>query len=70
MFATHKCNEKGFAEITEFKTKIACAMKEIKGFLPEGRDKSLFVTYLETAMFWGTKAIASKDGNYTEKTEY
>ena len=32
--------------------------KELNTLLPEGREKSLAMTTLETAMFWGNAALA------------
>lgn len=66
MFETHILNENGFSEVQDFKTSIAHAVREIEGFLPEGREKSIFLTKLEEAVFFGTKAIASKEGNFKE----
>lgn len=70
MFDTHKLNEKGFTEVEAFKTTIAQAIKSIDGILPDGREKAVFRTKIEEAMFFGTKAIASKEGNFTEIKEY
>lgn len=70
MFETHKCNESGFAEIATFKTQIAHALREVDGLLPEGREKSIFKTKIEEAIFFGTKSIASKPENHTEVTNY
>lgn len=70
MFETHKCNERGFAQIATFKTHIAHALREVDDLLPEGREKSIFKTKVEEAVFFGTKAIASNKENHTEVTNY
>ena len=70
MFETHKLNENGFSEVETFKSQLAYTLKEIDGLLPEGREKSIFKTKIEEAVFFGTKAIASKSGNYTEIKNY
>ena len=70
MFDTHKCNEVGFKEITEFKSAMANAVRDSLQRMPEGREKSIFMTKIEEAVFFGTKAIAAKSENHTEKTEY
>jgi hypothetical protein len=70
MFDTHKLNPDGFAEVTRFKTLMAAATKLALDYLPEGREKSIFLTKLEEAMFFGTKAIASKPENHNEITKY
>lgn len=66
MFDFHRLNEKGIQEVKEFKTGLSKAVKEALEFIPEGREKSIFKTKLEEAVFFGTKGIASKDGNYIE----
>lgn len=70
MFATHKVNEKGFEDILMFKNAMAKAVQFASSIMPEGRDKAIFLTKLDEAVFFGTKAIASKEGNFTEITEY
>lgn len=70
IFDTHKLNEKGFAEVQQMKTKMAEAVDLALSLMPDGRAKSLFVTNIETAMFNGTKAIAGKEGNFTEIIRY
>lgn len=66
MFETHKLTEQGFKQVAEFKNTLKEAVDKIEKLMAEGREKSLFKTNLETALFWGKKAIASKEGNYSE----
>lgn len=70
MFDTHKVNESGFKEIAEFKSTLSEALKKVNALLPDGRDKSIFTTKIEEAVFFGTKSIASKEGNFTEIVSY
>jgi hypothetical protein len=70
MFDTHKLNESGFEEVRKFKSLMSLAVTEALSLLPDSREKSIFVTKLEEAMFFGTKAIASKTENHTEITKY
>lgn len=66
MFDFHKLNEKGMQEVKVFKSKMAEAVERCLQMMPEGREKAVFKTKLEEAVFFGTKAIAGKDGNFTE----
>lgn len=70
MFETHKLNEKGFSEVKTLKTRMKSVVEEVLLLMPEGREKAVFKTKLEEAMFFGTKAIAGKEGNFTEIVEY
>lgn len=70
MFDTHKLNEKGFEEVKMLKSEMAKAVDKVMSLLPEGREKAVFKTHIETAMFFGTKAIADKEGNFTEIIKY
>ena len=70
MFDTHKLNEQGFAQVKIFKDGLANAVNALLVGIPDGREKALFMTNMETAVFYGTKAIASKPGNYTEIVQY
>lgn len=70
MFETHKLNEKGFEEVTRLKTIMSGAVKDALDMMPESREKSVFKTKIEEALFFGTKAIATKEDNFTEIIEY
>lgn len=70
MFGTHKLNDRGFDEMKKFKNTMAQAVNEVLSQMNDGREKSLFITHLETAVFNGAKAIASKSENHSEVIEY
>jgi hypothetical protein len=70
MFATHKLNENGFEEVKKFKTMLSNAVKEATKLMPDTRERAIFFTKLDEAVFFGTKAIASKPQNHTEITEF
>jgi hypothetical protein len=70
MFETHKLNDKGLAEVTKFKTDLVNAVEAAFDLMPDGREKSVFKTKLEEAVFFGTKAIAGKAGNFSEIITY
>jgi hypothetical protein len=70
MFDTHKLTDKGFVEMAEYKNRMAQATKAVTEMMPEGRERSIFMTKVEEAVFWGAKAIASKAGNHSEVSSY
>lgn len=70
MFDTHKLNENGFEKMSAYKTTMAEAVKSATALMPEGREKSIFLTKMEEGVFFGAKAIASVPENHTEVTKY
>lgn len=70
LFNTHKLNDQGFKEVTKLKASMAIAVRNALELMPEGREKSVFKTKIEEAMFFGTKAVAGKEGNFSEIVEY
>jgi hypothetical protein len=70
MFDTHKLNDKGFQEVKIFKVTMALAVNTVLSLLPDSREKSIFQTKVEEAMFFGTKAIAAKTENHTEVIKF
>lgn len=70
MFDTHKLNEQGFAQVKIFKEAMAEVIKTVSVGIPDCREKSIFMTKMEEGMFFGTKAIAGKEGNYSEIVKY
>lgn len=70
MFDNYVLNEVGQAEVKKFKVLLSSTARELLEMMPEGREKSLFKTKIEESIFYGTRAIASKDANYNEIFEY
>jgi hypothetical protein len=70
MFETHRLNDRGMAEVHMFKQTMTDAIERILPNMPDGRLKSIFVTKMEEGVFFGTKAIAAKEGNFTHITDY
>jgi hypothetical protein len=70
MFGMHKCNDSGLKAIDRAKTSLSKVCQEILAEIPDGRDKSIFITKVEEAAFFMTRAIASKQGNFTDVKEY
>lgn len=70
MFDTHKLNDNGFEKMSAYKTTMAEAVKAATALMPEGREKSIFLTKMEEGVFFGAKAIASVPENHTEVTKY
>lgn len=70
MFSTHLLNDSGLEKLKAFKAVMANATKMVAEDMPESREKSIFKTKVEEAVFFGAKAISSKKGNYKEVIEY
>ena len=70
MFDTHKLNDQGFDVMKTYKQTMADAVKAVTKLMPEGRDKAIFMTKCEEAVFFGAKAIASQAENHTEVVAY
>lgn len=70
LFDTHKLNDKGFEAVKEYKETMSEAITKALELMPEGRYKAIFKTNIETAAFYGTKAIAEFPGNHSEVIRY
>lgn len=70
MFDSYKLNEAGFNEMAAFKNHMAIAVEIALKQMPDSREKSLFLTKMEEAVFFGAKAITSKAGNYEYIDQY
>jgi len=70
MFETHKLNDEGFLAVKRFKSTLSVAVSAAMANLPEGRDKAIFKTKLEEAVFFGTRAIAADPKHFTEIVNY
>jgi hypothetical protein len=70
MFGFHTLNENGKQQVKDFKSAMARTVKEVEAMLPEGREKAIFMTKLEEAVFFGTKAIAGKQECHTSCEDF
>jgi hypothetical protein len=70
MFDMHMLNDQGKAEMKRYKSQFAEAVKAAVALMPEGRDKAIFNTKIEEAVFFGAKAIAGKPGNFDYITQF
>ncbi|MBK7892895.1 MAG: hypothetical protein IPJ84_19185 [Bdellovibrionales bacterium] len=70
MFETYKLNEKGFDEVKAIKMIMTEAVDAVLKIMPEGREKAIFKTKLEEAMFFGIRSVAMKEGNFDKKIRY
>lgn len=70
MFETHKLNENGFKEMHDYKEQMSMTVSKVMLLMPEGREKSIFKTKIEEAVFFGAKAISAKPENFTEIINY
>lgn len=70
MFETYKLNEKGFDEVKAIKMIMTEAVDAVLKIMPEGREKAIFKTKLEEAMFFGVRSVAMKEGNFAETVRY
>ena len=70
MFDTHMLNERGKVAMAVYKKTLADAVKAVVTIMPDGREKSIFITKMEEGVFFGAKAIASHPENHDSKTEY
>jgi len=70
MFGSYKLNSKGVKDVDRFKTAMSKAISRELAHMPEGREKAIFKTKIEEAVFYGTKAVASKIGNFDGSYTY
>ena len=70
MFETHKLNETGFKAMHDFKAEMSLAVSKAMMGMPEGRNKSIFKTKIDEAVFFGAKSIAEHEGNFVEIVNY
>ena len=70
MFATHKLNESGLKRMTEFKTKMSETVSGVMELMEDSREKALFKTKVEEAVYWGATAIANNGHNFFERIDY
>lgn len=71
MFDTHVLNPEGFKQMDTFKKAAANFVREAeKMMVVQSREKSIFTTKMEEAVFFGAKAIAQIEDNHQSKKEF
>ena len=70
MFNSIILNEQGRKELEVFKTEMSMNITHILSYMSESREKALFKTKIEEAVFWGSLAICSKPSNIESVKEY
>ena len=70
MFDTHKLNETGSEKMKIYKETMATATTFVLNQMPESRERSIFLTKMEEAVFFGAKAIAQNPENHSEVITY
>lgn len=53
-----------------FKTAASNFVTEVTQSMEESREKSIFLTKIDEAVFFGAKAIAQMDDNHESKKDY
>jgi hypothetical protein len=54
---SYQLNEDGKAAVESFKQQISSAVLAYTISMPNSREKSVFITQMETAIMWGTYAL-------------
>ena len=60
-FAYHKPSEDGLTRITNLREAFSDLQRVIDRTCPDGRQKSVATTYLETAAMWAIKSVVFND---------
>lgn len=67
---THLVNEKGLQELNDFSESLAACIQQCLLLMEDGRDKSIFKTKIEEAVFFGKRAISGKQENVKQKVSF
>jgi len=70
MFETYTLNKRGKEKVKLYKETMAAAVKASAALMEDCREKSIFLTKAEEALFFGTKAIAKSPENHSGKQEH
>jgi hypothetical protein len=63
-------NPEGKKQMDAFKTAASNFVTEVTQSMEESREKSIFLTKIDEAVFFGAKAIAQMDDNHESKKDY
>lgn len=66
MFETYMLNDLGKEQVRYFKTKMELLVTHSENMLVDGREKAIFKSKIEEAMFYGTRAIAKNPAHHSE----
>jgi hypothetical protein len=62
----HRPNDEAINDIATMRTHALTWALAVADLLPEGREMSLALTHIETALFWANAGIAREEENWAD----
>lgn len=70
MIVDYTPTDKGARKVAAFKESMSSIVEMFADAMEDGRTKALFITKMEEASMFGTKAILEKPNHHTGKIKY